>query len=311
MKLASYEYQERGSYGVVTDAGIADVPSAWPDGPADLLEALRRGPEALEGLRKLPEAGQSPLRLEDVHLLPPLPAPPKVIGLAGNYAAHIREARLAAGLSDDPHADTVPRPFLMPVTAVAGPGTLVPWPIYSEQIDYEVELAVVIGAPAKCISPQQARGCIAGYAIANDGSARSVTFAAGRAERPRDDFFDWLNGKWADGFCVTGPWLVTADEFGEPTDQTMELRVNDELRQHATPAEMIFDVFEVVSFLSHLMTLLPGDLIATGTPAGVGAADGRFLRAGDRVSSAIDGIGELTFTLGRRPEQFYRPCQTD
>jgi 2-keto-4-pentenoate hydratase/2-oxohepta-3-ene-1,7-dioic acid hydratase in catechol pathway len=232
-----------------------------------------------------------------------------VIGLAGNYVQHIQESKLDKGLTAAPHADTVPRPFLMPATAVAAPGQEIPWPAYSREIDYEIELAVVVGSPARCVSPAQARACIAGYTIANDVSARSVTFAEGRARRPWDEFYDWMCGKWADGFCPMGPYLVTADEIGNPKTLRLQLRVNGQLRQDSEASAMIFDPYEIVSFLSHLMTLVPGDVIATGTPHGVGMATGSFLQAGDVISCRIDRIGELTNRLGPPPAAFYAPCR--
>jgi len=233
-----------------------------------------------------------------------------LLGLAVNYLEHHRELARGADMPTDPAATTTPRPFLMPTTAVAHPGDEIPWPRTSEQIDYEIELAMVIGRKGKDISPQAAGGHIAGYTIANDISARSVTFAQGRAARPKDEFFDWLHGKWADGFCPLGPWLVTADEIGDANDLELELTVNGVTRQKARTSMMIFDVPRVVSFCSHLMTLLPGDVIATGTPSGVAAATGAYLAAGDVITCRIEKIGELTNTLGPRPKSFYTPCRT-
>jgi 2-keto-4-pentenoate hydratase/2-oxohepta-3-ene-1,7-dioic acid hydratase in catechol pathway len=248
--------------------------------------------------------------LTEVRLLAPLPNPPKLLGLAVNYLEHHREIDRGRDFPDDPKRTTTPRPFLMPSTTVAGPGDEIPWPATSRQIDYEVELAVVIGRKAKNVSPQAAGGYIAGYTIANDVSARSATFAEGRAKREKDEFFDWLHGKWPDGFCPMGPWLVTPEEVGDARDLELELTVNGKTRQKASTSMMIFDVFEVVSFCSHLMTLLPGDVIATGTPSGVAAATGKYLRGGDVITCRIECIGELTNTLGREPESYYTPCRT-
>ena len=128
--------------------------------------------------------------LDSIKLLTPIPRPGKVIALAGNYSEHIKEAGLTLGLSDSPRKTTVPRPFLMPPTVVIGPDEQIPWPAYSEQIDYELELAVIIGKVAKCIQPDQALKCVAGFTICNDVSARSVTFRKGRAKRPWDEFYD-------------------------------------------------------------------------------------------------------------------------
>jgi 2-keto-4-pentenoate hydratase/2-oxohepta-3-ene-1,7-dioic acid hydratase in catechol pathway len=201
----------------------------------------------------------------------------------------------------------VPRPFLMPSTAVIGPDEVIPWPVYSEQIDYELELAVVIGRKARCVDAASAPLFIAGYTIANDVSARSVTFAKNRQKRPWDEFYDWLNGKWADGFCPLGPYLVTRDEIANVQNLKMVLKVNGEVRQNANTSQMIYPVADIVSFISHITTLEPGDVICTGTPAGVGVATGNFLKAGDRIECSIEGLGTLTNTLGDRPERFFEP----
>jgi 2-keto-4-pentenoate hydratase/2-oxohepta-3-ene-1,7-dioic acid hydratase in catechol pathway len=308
MKLATYETDGAESFGVVTETGIADVSTAWPDGPPTLLEALRAGPEALAKIAELAASAERRIPLARVSLRAPIPEPPKLIGLAVNYEAHHRESSGGGRLPTDPKRTTTPRPFLMPATAVAAPGAEIPWPVYSRDIDHEVELAAVIGARAQCVGPSEAAECIAGYTIANDVSARTVTHAEGRSQRPKDAFFDWLHGKWADAFCPLGPWLVTPDEVGDPQDLHLELAVNGEIRQSASTAEMIFTVCELVSFLSRLMTLVPGDVIATGTPSGVGMATGKLLRGGDTITCRIEKIGELTHTLGRPPEAFYTPC---
>jgi len=247
--------------------------------------------------------------LEQVKFLAPLPRPGKVIALAGNYTEHIKEAGLALGLSDSPHKTTVPRPFLKPATVVIGPGQEIPWPAYSEQIDYEIELAVVIGKKAKHVSPDNALECVAGYTICNDVSARSVTFKKNRAARPWDEFYDWLNGKWADGFLPMGPYLLTADSVENVQNLKMILKVNGEVRQKANTSQMIYPVADIVSFLSYIMTLEPGDIIATGTPAGVAMATGRFLQPGDTIECTIEKLGTLTSTLGPKPEKFYEPLE--
>jgi len=309
MKLATVVHDDGAeSYGVVTDAGVVAARELWPDGPPSVLELLRAGPDALERLARLAEAGGPPIPLDAVTLCAPVPRPPKALGLAVNYVAHHNELQRPADMPDAPARTTTPRPFIMPPTAVIGHGAEIPWPAYSRQIDYEIELAVVIGREATCLTPQAALDHVAGYTIANDVSARSVTHAEGRAERPKDAFFDWLHGKWADGFLPTGPWLVTADEIPDPNDLHLELTVNGQVRQSANTSLMIFPVAEVVAFLSQIMTLTPGDIIATGTPSGVGLADGRFLEPGDTMTCRIQNIGELTNTLGPPPETFYTPC---
>lgn len=309
MKLASFRHQQAASFGVVTEGGVVDVPAHWPDGPRTLLEALEAGPRALERIGTIAAAPKLRLAMDRVRLLAPIPSPPKVLGLAVNYVEHHKEWDRGHDLPDNPKFHTTPRPFLMPGTCVIGPGETIPWPSFSRQIDYEVELAVVIGSRCKGVSPREARRHIAGYTIANDVSARSCTHADGRTVRPKDDFFDWLHGKWADGFFPMGPCLVTADEVGDPMDLSICLSVNGEVRQNARTNLMIFDVYETVSFLSRLMTLTPGDVIATGTPSGVAMASGKWLQGGDVIACRIEKIGELTNPLGPPPEKFFTSCR--
>ena len=310
MKLATYIHGGGESYGVVAGRGIADVPAAWPGGPATLLEAVRAGQDALARIREIAAApAATPVPLTEVRLRAPIPNPPKLLGLAINYAEHHRELDRGGDLPAEPRRDTTPRPFLMPATAVADPGAVIPWCDFSRDIDHEVELAVVIGRTARRVSPADAAACVAGYTIANDISARTVTHSAGRAKRPKDDFFDWLHGKWADGFCPLGPWLVTPDEIGDPQDLDLELTVDGQVRQKSNTRHMIFSVLETISFCSHLMTLVPGDVIATGTPSGVGIATGKLLAAGQTITCRIEKIGDLTNILGNPPERFYTPCE--
>jgi len=309
MKLASYMLDKSISCGIVTEQGIIDIPSGCT-GPIRLhsvKEILMRGEPAWETLQQIRAQPEKIYEPQQVRFLAPVPRPGKSIGLAGNYTKHIVEGGRKLGLSDSPHETTVPRPFLMPPTAAIGTESTIPWPVYSDQVDYEIELGVMIGRHARCVRPDQALDFVAGYLVANDISARSVTFKAGRADRPWDEFFDWLNGKWSDGFLPMGPWLVTAEEIPDPQKLRMELKVNGQVRQQADTGQMIFSVAEIVSFVSHLMTLEPGDVIATGTPHGVGMADGRFLEPGDRIEATIEGVGTLVNTLGTRPTEFYEP----
>ncbi len=311
MKLVTYARDKSVSCAILTDAGLIDVQAVWAGSnpPRSLKEILEIGPSCLNRLAELARSSDILMPLDSVKLLAPIPRQGKVIALAGNYSEHIKEAGLSLGLSDSPRKTTVPRPFLMPATVIIGPDQEIPWPAYSEQIDYELELAVIIGKKAKCIKPDDALEYVAGYTIANDVSARSVTFAKGRAKRPWDEFYDWLNGKWADGFLPMGPYLLTADEIGDVQNLDMELTVNGEIRQKANTSQMIYPVADIVSFLSHIMTLEPGDVIATGTPSGVAMATGRFLQPGDTIECTIENLGTLTNTLGQRPEKFYEPLQ--
>jgi len=303
MKLITFKKDTKISCGVLTNNGIIDLTGKFQS----VKQIIAGGSETLKKIQANVNSCKKFIPLTDVKLLAPIPNPDKIFGLAGNYAKHIIEAGLKLGLSESPHSTTVPRPFLMPDSVIANPDDVIDWPAYSRQIDYEIELCIVIGKKAKCISPEKAKEYIAGFTIANDVSARSTTFAAGRAKRPWDEFYDWLNGKWADGFLPIGPCIITADELGNPQNLQMTLKVNDELRQNASTSDMIFNVYEIVSFMSHITTLAPGDIIATGTPEGVGMATGNFLNPGDKIECQIEKIGILTNTLGKKPEKFYEP----
>lgn len=303
MKLITFEKNSSVCVGVLTDKGIADLTGRFQS----IKQIISGGQETLEKIRPIIDKYEEFIDPSAVRLLAPISNPPKIIALAGNYSEHIAEAGLSLGLSDSTRSTTVPRPFLMPPNVIVSPNEDIPWPPYSKEIDYEIELAVVIGRKAKCITPHEALDAVAGYTICNDVSARSVTFAKARKKRPWDEFFDWLNGKWADGFLPMGPFLLTADEVENVQNLQMTLKVNGQIRQKASTSQMIFPVAEVVSFLSFLITLTPGDVIATGTPAGVAAATGNFLQPGGRIECAIEKLGTLTNMLGQKPAKFYEP----
>lgn len=229
---------------------------------------------------------------EEVHLLPPIGAPAKLLLLAGNYAAHIRERGEVAQERDK----TFPYLFMKPpsTTLVGDRARVRIPPVSPDKIDYEVELAVVIGREATQVTAADALSYVAGYTIINDLSDRGYSPNPNREERPRDKFFDWLHGKWHDGFCPCGPCLVTSDEIPDPQALSLELSVEDQLRQQGSTADQIFSVAEVIAFVSSWITLEPGDIISTGTPSGVGNATGQYLSAGQQVVASIAGIGSLT-----------------
>ena len=222
----------------------------------------------------------------DVHLLAPLPHPAKNVFCVGrNYLEHIAEGEraqnLKIGVTEHPVFFTKPR------TAVVGPGASIPiFPKLSTKIDYEVELAVVIGKTGRDIQPDQAMAHVFGYTIVNDVTARDVQ------RRHGGQFF---KGKGLDGSCPMGPVIVTADAIGDPARLGLRLSVNGEPRQDGNTADMIFDIPTLIASLSEGMTLDPGDVIATGTPSGVGYAMDPpvFLEDGDVVACEIDGIGKL------------------
>jgi 2-keto-4-pentenoate hydratase/2-oxohepta-3-ene-1,7-dioic acid hydratase in catechol pathway len=231
--------------------------------------------------------------LAGADLGPVIPQPPTLLLLAGNYQSHLTEG---GGARVD-KAKITPRFFIKPRTSVIGTGEAIEIPSISQKIDYELEIAAVIGKRGKAIPLAEAEEYVAGYAVFNDISARELTIAAGRDERPMDGFFDWLNGKWCDTFAALGPFLVTRDEIGDPKALEMSLKVNGELRQHSAAGEMIFDVPESIAFISQFITLEPGDLICMGTPGGVGVTTQTFLQPGDLVEAEIEKLGRLVNTV--------------
>lgn len=261
--------------------------------PNSLLDLLDLGPVGSEIAATVMDraqlAGFPTISSSTVRLVAPLPRPRKVLAVAGNYVDHIEEG----GGKALAKSKTTIRPFIKPSNSVIGPDAPIRFPKWSTRLDYEAELAIVIGRTAKDVSPDEAENYIMGYSVFNDISGRSLTIGEGREERNGDWFFDWLAGKWFDTFAAFGPAIVTPDDIGDPQNLTLTLSLNGEPRQNTNTGQMIYDCFETVSFFSHLTTLEPGDIIATGTPAGVGSTTGRFLQPGDVIEASIDGIGTL------------------
>ena len=299
MKLLTFAHLPRGSrVGFCLGEQMYDLQdSAAKFGlslPAQMVGLLALGREGLATVRQVAErvekAGLPGQPLAETRVLAPILRPPKILALAGNYAEHVRES----GWAMPEKAGVTPRLFLKPVTSVIGPGQAIVTPCLSKEVDYELELAAVIGAAGRYIDVDKALDHVAGYMVFNDVSARSLTIAEGRTKREGDWFYDWLAGKWFDTFAAMGPYLVTSDEVGDPQKLAMRLKVNGETRQDATTGMMIFSVAELIAFISQIVTLEPGDVIATGTPSGVGKARGIFLKAGDVVEGWIEKVGTLT-----------------
>jgi 2-keto-4-pentenoate hydratase/2-oxohepta-3-ene-1,7-dioic acid hydratase in catechol pathway len=261
--------------------------------PSDMHAFLRRGPAALATARAALEFVADALERYDapdllqagvveprrrVHLSAPVPHPRKIVAVARNYPAHARERGEAAPPSE-------PVLFLKASSAVIGPDDEILLPAATSRVDWEGELAVVIGSPARGVSAQDALGCVAGYTVANDVSARDF-----QGERGQH-----FIGKSCDSFAPLGPALITADEIPDPQDLGIRTLVSGELMQAARTKEMIFGIAEIIAFTSRLMTLEPGDVLLTGTPAGVGASrtPPRWLRDGDVVEVEIERVGRL------------------
>lgn len=227
----------------------------------------------------------------EISLLVPVPSPSKLMLLAGNYSKHIEEG----GGKAEERAKTFPYVFMKPpLTTLTHPGKPVRIPAVSpDHVDWELELGVIIGKRCHAVKESEALDFVAGYTVVNDISDRKFKPNPDRANREKDGFFDWLHGKWHDTFCPMGPCVLPADELPDPQTLKMTLRVNGEVEQDASTADMVFPVAAVVEFVSSFVTLEPGDIISTGTPSGVGAAKGKFLKAGDRIEAEIEHIGIL------------------
>ena len=208
---------------------------------------------------------------------PPIARPSKIVCVGLNFRDHAAESGM--------DAPAEPVLFFKSTSSMSGPNDNVIIPRGAAKLDWEVELALVIGRRAAYVEPRQAASHIAGFVLHNDYSERAFQLERGG---------QWVKGKSADTFAPLGPWLATPDEIADPQQLSMWLTVNGETRQNSTTANMIFDVFTLVSYVSSFMTLLPGDVITTGTPAGVGLGmkpEPRYLRAGDLVELGIQGLG--------------------
>ena len=288
--------------GALAGGGIVDLAAAARSRGQDdadvvsdviaLLSAEQRGSDRAASLIDWALARRDPkhvLAADSVQLLAPVPRPPKILCLAGNYAEHWREG----GAEAPPKTHHTPEVFVKPVTTIIGPDAPIrlPGPLCTA-VDYEGELVAVIGRPGKNVAVERALEHVAGYTNFNDVSGRKLTVDVARQENARTGWFDWLNGKWFDTFGPLGPFL-SIDEIADPQSLAIETRVNGEVRQHATTGDMIFTIAEMIAWVSRFITLQPGDLLATGTPSGVGATTGRYLQPGDSVEVEVAGLGIL------------------
>ena len=281
MHIASFLHEQRPGWGIVTERGIVERHGLPPSLIELLGDASAQAPHLLSELR-----AQTPsLRLDEVQLLAPIPRPRKnIICLGLNYLAHAQESLAAKGTAMQINEDPVV--FTKNVTAVTGPyADVMRDPRVTEQLDWEAELAVVIGRGGRFIEPAEALQHVFGYTVLNDLSARDLQF------RHKQYFL----GKSLDGGCPMGPWIVTADEIPDPQTLNIACRVNGVVKQHANTSQQRFDVATTIAILSRIMTLEPGDIIATGTPEGVGFArkPPEFLRPGDVVECEIERIGSI------------------
>jgi 2-keto-4-pentenoate hydratase/2-oxohepta-3-ene-1,7-dioic acid hydratase in catechol pathway len=252
MRLVRFRFGDRIATGVVEGGAVRALAGTFFENP-------------------VPSGEEIPL--DDVRLLAPI-LPSKVVCLGKNYAAHAAE--FGGEVPEEPLV------FLKPSTSVSGPGDPIPLPPISNRVDYEGELAIVIGRIARNVRAEETFRYILGYTCGNDVTLRDL--------QKKDD--QWARAKGFDGSCPLGPWVETELD---PLDVHLETRVNGEVRQSANTSDMVFGVATIIEFVTEFMTLLPGDVIMTGTPEGVGK-----LEPGDKVEVAVDGIGVLMNPVGRR-----------
>jgi 2-keto-4-pentenoate hydratase/2-oxohepta-3-ene-1,7-dioic acid hydratase in catechol pathway len=281
MRLISFRTDGQPRLGVVSGDRAFAASDLVPGGPRTMDELLGGGAEALAQLRSAAGAAESERHgrpISELHLLAPVPRPGKVIAIGRNYPAHAAE-------SDSP-PPTAPLIFAKWPSCVIGPGEDIRWdPGLTSQVDFEAELGVVIGLRTRRVDEAGALDAVLGYTCINDVSARDLQFGDGQ----------WTRGKSLDTFCPMGPAVVTADEITDPDDLAVSCIVSGVEMQSARTSEMFFSVARIISHCSRAFTLEPGDVIATGTPAGVGAfrKPPRFLVDGDTVTVTVQGIGDL------------------
>jgi 2-keto-4-pentenoate hydratase/2-oxohepta-3-ene-1,7-dioic acid hydratase in catechol pathway len=259
---------------------IVDLSVAAPSLPTTVSDFLATGQAALDAFHSVEDDEAASVALSDVRLLPPVPKPEKYLGIGMNYRDHAAEAA-KAGVATPPYQVW----FNKQVSCIVGPFDDVVKPRVSEKLDYEAELAVVIGRTCRHVAVEGARSVIGGYMVANDVSARDW-----QLRTPTHTL-----GKSFDTHGPIGPWLVLDDEIEDPHALDMRMYVNGEERQRGNTGKMIHNIFEQIAYLSTVMTLKPGDILATGTPSGVGAAltPPRFLEPGDVMRVEIDGVGHI------------------
>jgi len=279
MKLASYRFRGRDSYGAVVGEGIVDLRSRLPRHPT-LLDLIRG--DALPLAKAAADGVRADAALADVELLPPLHAPEKILCVGINYANRNADYDLA-------ERPRYPSLFTKAPNALVGSGQPILIPFESVQLDYEAEIAIVIGKEGRRIAPEAALDCIAGVTLCNEGTIRDWT---------RHGKFNVTQGKNWDATGSIGPWIVTADEIDLARPLHLTARLNGEVVQDDTTAHMIFPFAELIRYISTFMTLKPGDIIVTGTPVKLRKSDPPvWLKAGDVLDISVPEIGTLRNTI--------------
>ena len=278
MRLLTFGHRGAQRVGVRSGDTIVDVSRVDPDIPPDLVSLLEAGPAALAAAREAAEGGEG-INANAVRVAAPIQNPEKIFCIGLNYADHAAESNMPI--------PSEPVVFSKFPSTIIGPGDAIRLPSVTRSIDYEVELVVVIGTAGKDISESHAMDHVAGYTVGHDVSARDF-----QLEKPGGQ---WLLGKTFDTFAPLGPDIVTPDEVDDPHNLGIRCILNGETVQDSNTEQLIFNIDQLIAYLSRVVTLQPGDLIFTGTPPGVGMArePQLWLQAGDTVVCEVDGIGRL------------------
>ena len=279
-KFMTYIKEEKTCIGAVRGDEIIDISDLF-NNPKDLLPLVQAGQAGIQKSEQALLGGdRKRIKLKDVKLCAPIKTPAKIVAIGLNYIDHCHESGLAV-----PEKPVV---FTKHTNTITGPNDDVCWRTeITTEVDYEVELGVIIGKKTSRVSQEDALEHVFGYSVVNDVSARDLQLGGGAGQ--------WDLGKSLDTFCPWGPVIVTRDEIPDPQNIDVRLRLNGEIRQESNTRNMIFSVANLVSYLSQYMTLIPGDLIATGTPPGVGMGmdPKSYMTDGDICETEIDGIGTL------------------
>jgi 2-keto-4-pentenoate hydratase/2-oxohepta-3-ene-1,7-dioic acid hydratase in catechol pathway len=302
-KLVTYASAKGPRAGLVVGETVHDaVALTGQAGYATVVDILddwdAAAPRLKEAASRAGAAGGAPLA--QTILLAPVRWPSAIYCAGANFTDHMLEMAKVQNIAPEPDPKSVglkPWHFIKASRTLADPGKTVMLPGYSKMVDWEVELTAVIGKPARNVTVEHALDHVAGYTIANDLSARDLTK---RAQVPDSSpfKFDWLGQKNFDDACPLGPWIVPAEDIPDPQNVGLKLWVNDVIKQDSHTSKMIFSLAEQIAHISSRLTLHPGDLVLTGTPAGVGLARKEFLEAGDVVKLWVEGIGTLSNTMG-------------
>ena len=287
MKLVSYKIHDKINIGALKEDFIVPF-SNDPNIPNDMLSFLEAGKKIMTLAEDVIKKNQNIIPIDSCKLINPILRPPKIIAIGLNYQDHLEEIRAIGREVDDPE---VPMIFNKQSTSACGPYEDIHDPKVSDKLDYEGELAFVIGKKCRHVPRSEAHNVIAGYCVSNDVSVRDWQLRVPT----------FTIGKSFDTHCPFGPAIVTADEISDPHNLQIKTEVNQEVRQNSNTKNLIFNCFELVEHLSTSFTLEPGDLILSGTPGGVGVADNKFLKEGDEVKISISELGYIENKVVNEP----------